>query len=251
GEEETRLRSLDSQGNEKWSRPGRADWMTSGAHLTVVRGSTLTGIESETGGEMWVRQLTGSLAPLDLSGHQLRLSESGCRLHTLNTETGEISDTVSSGHTFFVNPNGRVSDHDGQIWRDPLPADRSAFVGEWKEVEPFHIGMKAAPTSRLERQAVFVDWDGDEKDDGSDPVLLDDKREIVSWAQLRGRDTDSDRRLDTRELSGLNLWFDSDGDGKVSSDAEFRPLLSSSFDKGRIELASELLWLASDSSCGA
>jgi hypothetical protein len=184
-----------------------------------------------------------------MSQGRLRVNQNGYDILTLDPKSGDVLSTTSTGHTFFVDPQGRIADHEGQIWKETLPVDRSLFVGKWTDTEPFHIGMKSAPTSRKERPAVFVDWDGDEQDDGSDPVLLDEKRELVSWQQLAARDTDADKRLRTEELSNLNLWFDSDGDGEVSSDAEFRPLLSSSFDKGRVELDHQLLWLASDSRC--
>ena len=249
GEEETRLRGLDSEGNERWSRPGRADWMRSGSDLIVSQDKTLTAIDPATGRNRWSRPLSGNLAPLNMSQGLIQVSLDGCSILTLETKSGDVVSTTSTGHSFFVNPQGRVADHEGQIWEESLPLDRSLFVGEWKEVEPFHIGMKSAPTSRNERPAVYVDWDGDERDDGSDPVLLDQNRELVSWQQLEARDADRDSRLNNEELSQLNLWFDSDGDGQVSSDAEFRPLLDSSFDKGRVELDHQLLWLASDSRC--
>lgn len=247
GEEETRIRGLDSEGKERWSRAGQADWMSSGTDLIVSRKSVLTALDPTTGEEEWSKELSGDLAPLDLSQGRIRISQDGRSVVTLDTESGEVESTTSSGHTFFVNAQGRVADHEGQIWNETVPVDRSPFVGEWEETEPFHIGMKSAPTLRQERSAVYVDWDGDELDDGSDPVLLDGNRKLVSWQQLGARDTDADGRLNNQELSDLNLWFDSDGDGEVSSEAEFRPLLSSSFDKGRVELENQLLWLASDS----
>jgi outer membrane protein assembly factor BamB len=248
GEEKTWLRCLDSSGDEKWSRPGKPDWMSAGDHVIVADGTRLSRLSSQTGQAVWSQTFSGALSPVTTSEGRLTMLEDGCRLVTVDLSQGEITETMSNGEKIFIAPEGRISDHQGQIWNESVGGS-SNFAGQWAEPEPFHIAMKAAPTERNSNQAVFVDWDGDEADDGTDPILLDSQRKVVSWKDLQSRDHDEDQRLETENLEGLNLWFDSDGDGKVSSEAEINPLLYPAFDKGRLELDQSLLWLASDSRC--
>jgi outer membrane protein assembly factor BamB len=250
GEEKTWLRCVEDSGRVRWSRRGKPDWMTTGEQFVVAVGSRLSQLELESGREIWSLSLEGDLSPVSRSQSRLTVLEDGCRLTTVDLSQGQVTGTLSSGERIFVGQQGRLSDHQGNIWKETVePFDPSSFVGRWNMKEPFHIAMKAGPTERNTRQAVFVDWDGDETDDGTDPILLDSERIIMSPSALKSRDLDGDQRLETVDLAGLSLWFDSNGDGEISSEAEINPLLSSAFDKGRIELDQSLLWLASDSRC--
>ena len=95
-----------------------------------------------------------------------------------------------------------------------------------------------------------MDWDGDNSDDGRDPVLIKADNTLVGWSELVKSDADGDGRLETDDLRNYRLWFDLDGDGQVSSAQELSDLIEdSSFDKGRFELTQNKLWLAYQSGC--
>ena len=250
GEEQTRLRCLDSSGQTQWSRPQKPDWMTPEEQLLIAAGSRLSRLSVDSGLELWSIELGAPSAPVSCSDGQLIVNADGCRLVTVELSEGRVERVVGTGEKLFVGSQGHISDHTGLLWKDRIALSGSSpLVGRWESPDPFHIGMKASATQRNGLSSVFVDWDGDDTDDGTDPILLDSERKVISWVALQGRDHDGDLRLETEKLSDLSLWFDSDGDGRISSEAEINPLLSSAFDKARIDLDEDLLWLASDSRC--
>lgn len=246
GEEKTWLRCLDPLGEQKWVNAGKPDWLAGGSRTVTASGNTLRALSSQTGEPIWSLTFEDKLAPVGLTKNELMLLEGGSNLVTVDLDRGQKTRSVSSGDKLFIASQGRIVDHEGQLWSETVETS-GQFAGTWEIPDPFHIAMRTAPTERNQRQAVFVDWDGDEKDDGTDPVLLDTSRQVVSWKDLTERDTDSDSRLETESLQGFSLWFDSDRNGEISSEAELNPLLAPAFDKGRIEMDKNLLWLAADS----
>lgn len=252
---EKRLRVLTGKGNELWRKSGRPSWMMGGENLLTWDGERLSSLALESGKPTWQLEFPGTLIPVGREGTSATFLHNGCRLLTLDSTSGKVKDEIDTGHQLMLGeePNGLVTDHEGQVMVRELPGSQgSLLAGDWKKPRPFHLPFLSGPVERNGGEAVFVDWDGDEKDDGRDPILLDAQNSPVSWTDLQNRDGDSDATLETRELADLRLWFDMDRDGKVSSDNEIDPLIAQqSFDKGRLNLAGNELWLASGSRCSS
>lgn len=262
GDEETRLRRLDAQGQELWSKPGRPDWVWGGEHLVTATGRQMSKLDSHTGEVLWSKSMEAQPSPVSADSTQMTILLEGCTLRTLNLGDGEVVSTVTTGDKIFVGEGDDpipLSDHQGRIWEQALPSGgKGRFQGSWPVAEPFHMSLHSGAITRDDKSAVFVDWDGDEQGTDHDPILLDSTNSVVSWEQLKKRDVESEGRLETESLKDLKLWFDMNGDGEVSSAEELSLLVSESFDKARMELSIDegkasdqqgLLWLASDSIC--
>ena len=256
GEEVKTFRALDAQGNDLWTRPGHPDWVMAGEQLVVSEDHKLASLDLNTGNLHWQKEFSGPLRPVASDGQRLSVLHHNCRLMTLDADTGDITETRSTGDTILIGSHlsdeGKtlVSDHEGRFWKEDLPSPSEQVTGQIPESKLFHIPFLAGPIQRGEFDAVFVDWDGDETGTVNDPILLNREQETVTWSELENRAPNGTLRLENEQLKDLSLWFDSDQDGTVSSTSELSPLLeNSSFDKARLDLAEHRLWLAADSTC--
>ena len=251
-QEEKRFRLLQPGGEESWRLEGRPDWSLGGERLVVAWGDRLEGLEQKDGSARWSRGVKGPVSPVTLNEEKLTLLVDGCELTMLSTVDGEVKEKFCSGDKLFVEPGSDYfGDHEGRAWERETPVLPLGLVsGNWKSPEPIQYSFLSGPARRGETEAVFVDWDGDNTDDGRDPVLVKPDNTMVAWPELQKSDEDSDGRLETSALRDYRLWFDLDGDGKVSSAQELSNLIEdSSFDKGRFELTDNKLWLAYQSGC--
>ena len=251
-QEEKRFRLLDMEGRESFRLEGRPDWSLGGERLVVARGDRLEGLSLSDGSVKWSRRLSGPVAPVTLSEENLTILVDGCEMVTLNTADGEVKERFCSGDKLFVEAGSDYfGDHEGRAWQRTTPDfPVGVFGGAWKTPESTQYSFLSGPCRRGDSEAVFVDWDGDNSDDGRDPVLIKADNTLVGWSELVKSDADGDGRLETDDLRNYRLWFDLDGDGQVSSAQELSDLIEdSSFDKGRFELTQNKLWLAYQSGC--
>lgn len=251
GEEKHTHRVIAEDGKALWEREGKPAWVYGGEQLVVAWPNRVSALDSSSGLPVWTHPVAAATAPLACSKEALTLVEGGCRLRTLRLSDGADLLDVDSGHKLLTERvvDGYLTDHEGHVWKENVPTGQENFAGAWERSKPFQIPFLSGPAQRGGEEAVFVDWDGDQQDLGGDPVLVDSQQKLVSWAELQSRDTDGDYRLENGVLSDYRLWFDSDSDGKVSSEGELSDIIGGSFDKGRMELDQHRLWLASDSRC--
>lgn len=250
--EEKRVRLLAPDGTEKWARDGRPNWTVGGSNLIVADGNRLSRLSEESGQPLWSREFEGEIAPVSAGQTKLQLLVDGCELLDLNPQTGATRANFCSGDKLLVETGSDyISDHDGRVWEGTgSDADSAPIRGDWEKSEPTQFSFLSGPAKRGGKDAVFVDWDGTESDDGEDPILVDSDNAVVAWKELTNKDKTGSGRLETEQLRDYKLWFDINGDGEVSSASELSPLVEdSSFDKGRFELTQNRLWLAYQSGC--
>lgn len=248
----SRFLALDPTGGQTlWSAEGRPRWFHAGEQLLSVWDDRLRA-QSPEGELLWEREVDPGTSRVVPCRDRVHLMNGKFRLETLEAATGAPLSQLHTGHYLLwedgLVEEGRVfaADHDGRVMALDLgPTQPGQSAGALEQEPPFNTSFRTAPN---DQGVAYIDWNDTGDFDGFDPRLASADGEVLSWEQLGGRDLNQDGRLDSHELEGVYRWTDSDGNGVRSDGDDFQPLLDGSlFDKGRLLLGGERLWVASGS----
>ncbi len=221
--------------------------------------------QADSGEVLWSHTFRANLGALVIGAEdQIHVLERNCTLAVLNP-SGELVSEFHTGHSLLLHPEASpegqifVTDHEGRAFAlqtgpaGELPQTRQRGAVYTPQPWTYHINLGECD------HGVYCDWDGDGiYTPGNDPVLLLDRDRdgqpgsddrLGGLTDLAAADSDGDGLLTGDELTNFRLWYDWDGDGQLSAEDTVAPLVGDGFDKGKIEVDTAKMALASGGFC--